>query len=202
MNRTLTLLALGAALAAPAAPQTLESAAVGARARLAVFAASRASRKEAVRRPGAAACPEAPASKDWVEEAGAPPRAVARRHIAAPGADAVPLLVPIQAASYWIGMSWRSGEPSCFLSGSVAYYFNGPEDEPQVDFVKAVRAGGEAGLAERLVELRWYDPADGRRHRWFNIPLAARLGLLTDPRGREDPSARPLPLAQAVNSLY
>ena len=131
-------------------------------------------------------------------------------HLDDPLLHASPLLVTSFSVSYWAGVSERTdqtpetlgADPACYVVGSAAYYYNGTEDSPELDMVETVRAGGEGKLGERLVELRWFDPADGLRHRWFNVRLARALGWLTDPLGRTDVRHRPIPLPLALNALH
>lgn len=158
----------------------------------------------------AAACPPVSGiAREWVEHAGErPPVNIVDSHYGFQPVIASPLLLPVHAVSYWVGVSHRASggaspgeEPGCLVLGSAAFYDNGPEDRPRVDFVGVVKAGEERGLRERLVELRWFDPGTGKRHRWFNVKLARRLGWLSDGRGIEDETHRPIPLAAAINSL-
>lgn len=157
-----------------------------------------------------AACPPISGiAREWVEHAGErPPWNIMESHYGFSHATVAPLLLPVHAVSYWVGASHRvpggaspGEEPGCLVLGSAAFYYNGPEDAPVADFVGVVKAGEERGLSERLVELRWFDPATGIRHRWFNVRLARRLGWLSDGRGVEDESHRPIPLASAINAL-
>lgn len=171
----------------------------------------RAPRRGAPRRPRglapmAAACPAPEGlSRPWVEQEGALPAAVLARHQAAPLDAAAPALLPVGAVSWWMGASRRGRgepeEPGCFTLGSAAVYVYGREDAPELDFVKAVTEGGEAALAPRLIELRWYDEASGRKQRWYNAALARSLGWTTDGRGAPAETSRPIPLPDAVNEL-
>lgn len=139
-----------------------------------------------------AACPPVSGiAREWVEHNGErPPVNIVDGHYGFPPAAAIPMLLPVHMVSYWVGVSRRAPggaspgeEPGCLVLGSAAFYDNGPEDRPRVDFVGVVQAGEERGLREHLVELRWFDPATGKRHRWFNVKLARRLGWLMDGRG-------------------
>jgi S1-C subfamily serine protease len=140
-------------------------------------------------------------TRPWIEHRGPAPAERTAAHLAS-GLDAAePLLVPIAGTSWWVGASRRGrgaeggiNDPSCFARGTAALYANGPEDAPAADFVSVVSGGGEASLGGRLVELRWFDPKDGRKHRWFDAARARALGW---------PSAdeSPLPLPEAVNEL-
>lgn len=157
--------------------------------------------------PAVASCPSAEAlSLPWVEHAGPVPQAVLDAHLRAGLDGASPTLLPVNGISWWVGASRRGrgevgAEPGCFVRGSAALYVNGPEDAPSVDFVKTVDAGAESGLRPSLIELRWYDARDGRKHRWFDAALAARLGWATDGRGAPSDSPRPIPLPDASNEL-
>lgn len=124
-------------------------------------------------------------------------------HLARPARSASPMLLPVHSVSYWVGIIYRdeSAEPACHATGSVAFYYVGLEDEPEIDFVKTVEAGGEAGLKARLLELRWYDPLDGLRHSWANGALADKIGWFTDGRG-ERGGPWPISGPAAVNELY
>lgn len=118
------------------------------------------------------------------------------RHLAAPPTQAAPLFVELTGAGHWVGASWRGGSEADFGAGSVAFYYNGPENEPATDFVREVAEGREAGLSGRLLELRWRDADTGRLVRKVDHALLKRLGF-TDEDAR-----KLLPLPQASNSLY
>lgn len=157
-----------------------------------------------------AVCPQVSRiSRVWAEFDGSkPPAEILKKHFELSPASAAPLLLPVYAVSYWVGLSHRAPggaspgeEPGCQVLGSAAFYYNGPEDAPLEDFVSVVRAGQESVLLERLVEFRWFDTATGKRRRWFNVKLARRLGWLTDGRGVEDEKHRPIPLPTAINVL-
>ena len=142
-----------------------------------------------LRETGAAShCPSMESlSRPWIEHRGSIPAAVHVAHLSSPLDDATVALVPIQGTSRWIGTSRRGrgmepAEPGCFVLGSAALYANGPEDSPPLDFVATINAGSEASLGRSLVELRWYDPKDGRKHRWIK-------------------PAWPIPLPQTINEL-
>lgn len=135
----------------------------------------------------------------WVEHATLP-QSELERHLARPSTEAVPMLLPVAGLHHWIGVSVRnpehgraSREPACFVVGSAAFYENGLEQEPRVDIVEAIRSG-EPRLREHLVELRWFDPSDGLRHRWFDAEAARRLGWPA--------TGSPLPLPFVLNSLF
>ena len=156
------------------------------------------------------ACPTDDAlARPWVEHTGPLPRAAFEAHLGADSNGATTLLLPVNTVSWWVGASRRgrddaaaSASHGCFVLGSAALYANGPEDAPAVDILKAVESGNEASLGERLIELRWYDPKSGRKHRWFDEALAARLGWSTDGRGRPTETPRPIPMPDAVNELF
>ena len=133
-------------------------------------------------------CPSlASLSRPWIEHRGSIPAAIHVAHLSSALNGATVSLVPMHGQSRWIGTSRRGrgeepAEPGCFVLGSAALYANGPEEAPTVDFVATVNSGSEASLGKILVELRWYDPKDGRKHRWIN-------------------PAWPIPLPQTINEL-
>lgn len=124
-------------------------------------------------------------------------------HLARPARRALPMMLTVHSVAYWVGVVYRdeSPEPACRATGSVAFYYVGPEDRPELDFVKTVEAGGEAALKARLLELRWYDANDGLRHSWADAALADKLGWFTDGRG-ERGGPWPIPGPATVNELY
>jgi len=154
-----------------------------------------------------AACPtDESLSRPWIEHKGPVPNPIYERHLKAALDGAAPALLPVDGVSWWIGASrrGRGGDASahgCLVRGSAALYANGPEDAPAADFVKVVGSGAEATLRASLIELRWYDAADGRKYRWFNTALAARLGWNVDGRGAPTGDPRPIPLPDAINEL-
>ncbi|MBI3551720.1 MAG: hypothetical protein HY077_04320 [Elusimicrobia bacterium] len=150
------------------------------------------------------ACPDTGRlTSGWIEERGMRPQGLWERHLSRAAGPAAPLLVDTPAGSFWLGLSYRGGGESCFLDGSVAYYVVGREEDPELNFVRSVAAGDEPSLSARLVELRWYDPTDGRRHRWLNAALAEKLGWLGDGRGGRAPEGFwPNPAYSPVNALY
>lgn len=159
-------------------------------------------------RPGRACPAPESLSRPWVEHSGPLPEAALAAHLRAEPDGAAPALLPVNAVSWWVGASRRGrgdaeaiASPGCFVHGSAALYVNGPEDAPAVDFVSVVGSGGEASLRERLIELRWFDHGDGRKHRWYNVPLSRSLGWSTDGRGAPTDTPRPIPLPDAVNEL-
>lgn len=129
----------------------------------------------------------------WVEQSGPRPQAALDAHLNSGLVSAAPLLLPVNGVSWWLGVSRRDG---------AAFYVIGPEDAPGFDFVKTVEAGDEPRLGVRLIELRWRDPKDGRRRRWYDESLARRLGWTTDGRGRPSETPRPIPLPDADNELF
>ncbi|MEK7234586.1 MAG: hypothetical protein AAB268_12280 [Elusimicrobiota bacterium] len=158
----------------------------------------------------AAECPDLDlVDRTWVEHAGTPaPNDVLETHMATPRTSASPMLVPVTQAYYWLGISVRNPygvNPvpalSCYLLGSVAYYNNGIEGNPELDMVKEISEGREPQLRDRLVELRWFDPKENKKHRWFNVALARSLGWFTYANGTQDENLRPIPLPPVPNSL-
>lgn len=160
-------------------------------------------------RPDHASCPAPETlSQPWVEHAGPAPQAVLDAHLRSALDGAFPSLLAINTVSWWIGASRRGRggaeelvQPGCFVRGSAALYVNGPEDAPATDFVRVVSSGSETTLRAALIELRWYDERDGRKHRWFNAALAKGLGWDADGRGAPTDSPRPIPLPDAINEL-
>lgn len=157
--------------------------------------------------PASAACPaEGSLSASWIEHAGSFPTEAFQEHLHADLDGSAAILLPVNTVSWWVGVSRRGrgsdGAPACLVLGSAAFYANGPENAPAEDLEKIIRAGGEARLWPVLVELRWFDPKDGRKHRWFNETLARTLGWSTDGRGMPTDSPRPIPLPDALNELF
>lgn len=147
-----------------------------------------------------------PCNPGWQWVSSASPSVPAARlagHLNRPLRRATPMLLMVHSVGYWVGVVYRdpSAEPSCHATGSVAFYYLGLEDKPELDFVKTVEAGGEAALKARLLELRWYDAKDGLRHSWADGELADRIGWFTDERG-ERGGPWPISYAAALNALY
>lgn len=156
--------------------------------------------------PAGAACPTtASLSAPWVEHSGDFPREAFDDHLYADLDATATVLLPVDTVSWWLGAARRGRGPeadlNCRVLGSAAIYANGPENDPTEDVDKVVRSGGEARLWPSLIELRWYDPKDGRKHRWFNLSLSKKLGWSTDGRGAPTDRPRPIPLPDAVNEL-
>ena len=159
--------------------------------------------------PNQASCPTTDAlSQPWIENAGGAPRALIDAHLRTALDGAFPGLLPVNTVSWWIGASRRgrgnsesAPSPGCLVRGSVALYVLGHEKTADVDFVKIVNSGAEASLNTSLIEFRWYDEKDGRKHRWFNVALAAKLGWTTDGRGVPSDTRRPISLPGAINEL-
>lgn len=178
---------------------------------LAAFIAEhkRSPQKTAKAGAGAAACP-APQAPAWVDERGRrPPAEVVERHFSGSVAAAAPVLVSVRTVYHWLGLSFRSAalarhpdEPNCQLWGTAAYYYVGLENAPQARFQEMVGAGAEEKMLPRLLDLRWYDPRDGKRHRWINLELAQRLGWLGGEDPAVEPGGWPLPYSDSVNTLY
>lgn len=161
---------------------------------------------------GAAAdCPDLDrVDRTWVEHSGKPvPVELLGTHLATPLMSAAPLLLPVNETYYWLGISVRNPYAttkvpnlSCYLLGSVAYYYNGVEQDPELDIVREINEGREPQLlVNRLIEFRWFDPKENKKHRWFNVALARRLDWLTSGDGTMDENLRPIPLPRAPNSL-
>lgn len=147
--------------------------------------------------------------RTWVEHSAGPaPKDVLAAHLATPLMRASPMLLPVQQVHYWLGISVRNPygkgpvpDLSCFLLGSAAYYYNGVEGVPELDMVRELSEGREPQLVKRLIELRWFDAKENRKHRWFNVALARQLGWFTYDDGTVDESLRPIPLPLPPNSL-
>ena len=126
-------------------------------------------------------------------------------------------------SSYWIGMVTRSNQltrdpkngnisypnSSCSVVGTVAVYIF-PGDFPHFDLVKEIEReliNGErreralledpSKLGYNLLEVRWYDPSDQKRHRWFNSNLANRTKR--ERRLKMEPLSLPRGI---INTLY
>lgn len=176
---------------------------------LATFAAAVLAFSSPVQAQAAASCPTTDSlSKPWVEHAGAVPRALIDAHLRAALDGAYPGLLPVNTVSWWIGAARRGRgdaesilSPGCLVRGSAAIYVLGHEMAPDINFVEIVHTGAETSLGTSLIEFRWYDEKDGRKHRWFNTTLAARLGWSTDGRGAPSDTHRPLSLPDAINEL-
>jgi len=89
---------------------------------------------------------------------------------------------------------------NCHVLGSVAYYVEVRNESgwpPKVMFInnpdseKQWLSKGTIGL----IEFRWYDPVDKKRHRWFNRRLASFL------RWVKGTGNSPIFLPRAVNTL-
>lgn len=146
-------------------------------------------------------------NENWVEHAGGnPPARVLKTHFAhayagGAGMNMTPRSRPM--AWLWLGGHTNQGwkfrgtgriEAGCFVIGTVAYYKD--RWPPSVDFLNKGEAQEKAWFekgAIKLLELRWYDPADGRRHRWYNSRLGSEIGW---------PARSPIPLPMPINSLY
>ena len=159
--------------------------------------------------PAKRSCPSVNSlSKPWVEHVGPVQEKILAAHFKAEVDDARVMLLSIDTIYWWVG-SVRRGrgeeesiqDPGCFVLGTAAFYVNGPERDPMVDFIKVIGEGNESALAAMLMELRWYDPKDGRKHRWYNTALADRLGWSVDGRGQPSGNTRPIPPPQSTTEL-
>lgn len=153
--------------------------------------------------PGRAAVSCTPDPR-WVSSSSLPvPEVRLAEHLARPLRRATPSMLTVYSVTSWIGIVYRdaSSEPACHATGSVAFYYVGPEVMPELDFVRTIEAGREASLKSRLLDLRWYDAKDGLRHAWAGFELADRLGWFTDERG-ERGGPWPISFAAPVNALY
>ncbi len=106
------------------------------------------------------------------------------------------LLLPVSTVAHWFGVVHRdeNDRPSCHATGSVAIYYLGAGESPDIDFGREIAAGREGSLESRLVELRWSDPFEGSRHSWKDSARAARLGIAD---GRW-----PVPAPRSANELF
>jgi hypothetical protein len=138
----------------------------------------------------------------WVEHAGEVPSAEKAAHLSKTLQRAEVTWIKLGDEVWWIGAARRGREApvdgDCRVLGSAALYVIGWGDDPELDFEAAAKAGGEAGLGGRLIELRWYDEATGEKHRWFNAALAERLGWRS---GHPAATTSPLPLPSAIDEL-
>ena len=89
---------------------------------------------------------------------------------------------------------------NCYLSGTVAYYVelknsNGWPPVVQIlnkpEIEEECLQKGDLGL----IELRWYDPVEKRRHRWFNHRLALHL------KWAKSYNYSPIMLPRVINEL-
>ncbi len=149
---------------------------------------------------------------EWVEHTdpdGIPVRI--KEHLNSRLVQFSPILLSIHRVPYYLGVSRRGDllaqadlEPGCRVTGTVAYYVIGEEGNPEINFDLLMSdPGREETLAARLAELRWFDLKDGRRHRWYNLKLAASRGWLVDEYGRPTPDYRPIEtFTNGINELY
>lgn len=164
----------------------------------------------------AAAVPGCPGIDDikaeWVEHtdpAGIP--VLLKEHLRSTLVRSSPILLLIHRVPYYLGVSRRGDllaqadlEPGCQVTGTVAYYVIGEEGNPEINFDLLMSDPGlEGTLGGRLAEFRWFDLKDGRRHRWYNLKLAASRGWLADEFGRPTPDYRPIEtFTNGINELY
>ncbi len=144
---------------------------------------------------------------EWVEHTGVtPPQRVLTTHfdhVYAGGSGIMMQPRSMPQSWLWLGghtnQGWKfrnSGriEAGCFVIGTIAYYADAWP--PSVDFLirgETMEKTWHEDGSIKLLELRWYEPGDGRRHRWYNTRLARELGW---------PSRSPVPLPMVINSLY
>jgi hypothetical protein len=91
--------------------------------------------------------------------------------------------------------------PGCFVVGTVAFYVESSWP-PSTNYFEKITAETTGVLSERetiskrlLFELRWFDPKDNRRHRWFDERRNKALGS-------QNPEVSPLSIPSLViNSL-
>lgn len=108
------------------------------------------------------------------------------------------LLLPVSTVAHWFGVVYRdeNDRPSCHATGSVAIYYLGAGESPELDFGREIAAGREDALESRLIELRWSAPFGSERRSWKDAARAERLGII-DGRG-----AWPVPGPQSANELF
>lgn len=89
---------------------------------------------------------------------------------------------------------------NCHVMGSVAYYVEVKNKNgwpPKIAFQNKPSyeqnwlVNGEIGL----IEFRWFDPVENKKHRWFNSNLALLINWV------KGESYSPIPLARVINSL-
>ncbi len=89
---------------------------------------------------------------------------------------------------------------NCYVIGMAAYYVEAKNKNgwpPDALFLE-IPESEEKWLKEgaiSLIELRWYDAVEKKRHRWFNRRLASFLDWL------ENNYFSPIPLPLAINTL-
>lgn len=90
-----------------------------------------------------------------------------------------------------------NGKPSCYVMGSVAFYVelqNKNGWPPEVNF----KSKSERKLINQeqlaLIELRWFDPLENKRHQWYNQKLATFIQWV-------EPES-PIQLPTPINCLY
>ncbi len=112
--------------------------------------------------------------------------------------------------THWREIIWsvhRTGKTNfigknnnCFVMGTVAYYVEMKNKNgwpPQVKLISKPETEekclkeGDTGL----IELRWYDPVEKKRHRWFNRRLSLYL------QWTDDYNSSPILLPRVINSL-
>lgn len=134
-----------------------------------------------------------------------------RDHLDSALVQSGPVLLSIHRVPYYLGVARRGDllaqadlEPGCQVTGTVAYYVIGEEGAPEINFdLIMADPAGEKALGGRLSELRWFDLKDGRRHRWYNLELAASRGWLVDEYGNPTPDYRPIEtFTNSINDLY
>ena len=89
---------------------------------------------------------------------------------------------------------------NCYVVGTVAYYVEPKNKDgwhPIVEILNKPETEKECLLKGDLglIELRWYDPADKKKHRWFNHRLALYLQWVMENNDS------PILLPRVINSL-
>ena len=138
-------------------------------------------------------------AKRWIGARGASaPAGRMNEHLRRAARRCSTLLLPVATVAHWFGVVYRdeNDRPSCHATGSVAIYYLGAGESPDIDFGREIAGGREEGLAGRLIELRWSDPFESARHSWKDAARAERLGIV-DARG-----AWPVPGPRTANELF
>lgn len=161
-------------------------------------------------------------NREWVEHSGAWNKNLSKLlgvHLSNPLVPVKPTialtLLPVNVdrgmgIAQWSEIVWtvyRSNQKNftgknsnCYLLGSVAYYVEVRNENgwpPMVGFAnnpEHEKPWLQKGLIG-LIEFRWYDPVENKKHRWFNSKLALFLQWV------KENGNSPISLPRAVNSL-
>jgi len=160
--------------------------------------------------PAKGDCPkdaELRANDQWREHVGGPPPgSFVGAHFSMPYAGSQVLTQSPSRNNYiWMtahtnqGWTLKSGSgvsnSACFALGTIAIYVD--SSPPKADMLNNGEKNEHGYLSSgtlQLIELRWYDPRDGFRHRWYDQSLGRKIGY----KGSKSPFQAPW----AYNSLY